>query len=126
MGVLKLLARRLIVALLTSPSFSTACHDSPRRSRSCREAARTTAKYDLPGPWLKEAVAEAAEELGTSASQFAAFLLAWGMRMYMRRDAALMEQIAQHRRWTRSLRFEYDLDVPRDVKDEIVQVIEVW
>jgi len=83
-----------------------------------KERARMTAKYDMPR-WLKMAVEEAAIECETSASQMAAFLIAWALRLYRRRDVELVDAIWTNRSQARTLRFESNLRIPGQVEQEV-------
>lgn len=75
------------------------------------DMARVRVKYDLP-PDLKESIETAAAEVGTSASQLAAWLLAWGMQAYQGDDPQLRDAIEAHKRRARALRFAWDLALP--------------
>jgi len=83
-----------------------------------KDRQRTTAKYDLP-KWLKEAIIEAAQKTETSASQMAAFLMAWGLRLYLRRDVEMVDAIWMNKEKSATLRFESNLNIPREVEREI-------
>lgn len=75
------------------------------------DQARVRVKYDLP-PELKQEIEQAAREEKTSASQLAAFLLAWAMREYAGGSEELREALADAARPSRALRFERDLELP--------------
>jgi acyl-CoA reductase-like NAD-dependent aldehyde dehydrogenase len=70
-------------------------------------------------PWLKDAVEAAAEHHSTSASQMAAFLLAWGMRLWMEDNADLLDELLSNLNESKTLRFDRNLDIPRAVERAI-------
>ena len=67
-------------------------------------------------PWLKEAVEAAAYHHSTSASQMAAFLLAWGLRLWEQSDSELTDELLSHLRESKTLRFDRNLDIPQSVE----------
>jgi len=88
-----------------------------RRSMTAKEryeAARVRAAYDCPR-WLREAVKRTASERGTSASQLAAFLLAWGLVELQENDE--LRDMLWRSKDARpdALRIEYDLEIPDDL-----------
>jgi len=66
-------------------------------------------------PWLKDAIEAAAEHHDTSASQMAAFLMAWGLRLWMQSDAELIDELLSNLKPSKTLRFDRNLDMPREV-----------
>ena len=78
-----------------------------------KDQARVRVKYDMPEE-LKRAIEEEAalEGIDTSASQFAAFLLAWAMKEYRAGNAEIHETIKNSLTLARSLRFTSNLDIP--------------
>ena len=70
-------------------------------------------------PWLKEAIEEAAFENNTSASQMAAFLMAWALRLYHRRDVELVDALLENKEPARTLRFDRNVNIPRAVERDI-------
>jgi len=79
--------------------------------KQVKDRARVRVKYDLP-PLLKTAIEAEAKGWGTSASQLAAFLLAWAMREYNAHNDGLRQAIREARTPTKTLRFTYDLAIP--------------
>lgn len=83
-----------------------------KKQRKDRERIRV--KYDMP-PELKERIETAAASERTSSSQLAAFLLLWAMDQYEDRDsatgAALREMVFDAKEVSRSLRFEWNLNL---------------
>lgn len=76
-----------------------------------KDRQRVRVKYDLE-PELKSRIEQAAAAEGTSASQFAAFLLDWVMARWQAEgpDDELHELVYQAKTPSRSLRFEWDLE----------------
>lgn len=93
----------------------------PTSRKQQRDRARVRVKYDLP-PALKEAIEAAARapEVDTSASQFAAFLLAWAMKAYQDADTTLQEAVSNARGTARTLRFSNNLEIPPQWLEELV------
>lgn len=81
--------------------------------KQIKDRDRVRVKYDLP-PLLKAAIEAEAKGWGTSASQLAAFLLAWAMREYNAHNDGLRQAIREARTSTKTLRFTYDLEIPGD------------
>jgi hypothetical protein len=79
------------------------------KQRKDRERVRV--KYDLP-PELKADIEAEAKGWGTSASQLAAFLLAWAMKEYHARNDGLRQAVREARTPAKALRFTHDLEIP--------------
>lgn len=79
------------------------------KQRKDRERVRV--KYDL-APELKAAVELGAEREATSASQFAAFLLAWGVREYHAGNAEMRSALDDGKTPSRTPHFAKNLDAP--------------
>jgi hypothetical protein len=76
------------------------------------DAERVKASYDCPR-WLREAVKQAASERGTSASQFATFLLSWALAELERGNEELRDLLWRSREARPdALRIEYDIEIP--------------
>jgi hypothetical protein len=82
-------------------------------ARQRQDRARVRVKVDLPAV-LKAAIDAGAEELDTSESQLAAFLLAWGLRAYRAGNADLCAAIKENTTRARALRFAHGLEIPDD------------
>jgi hypothetical protein len=80
-----------------------------------RDRARTRARYDVP-QIIKESVEAAAEDpdIDTSASQFAAFLLAFALVEYYRGNETIQRMLYEGLTITRSMNFSRDLDIPSE------------
>lgn len=83
------------------------------KQRKDRE--RVVAKYDLPD-WLKSQVEAEALEEETSASQLAAFLIAWALRDLRQKDKQIVDALFEAKRPSRSLRFGSLVEIPREVE----------
>jgi len=94
--------------------------DNPARltKKQREDRARTRVRYDVPA-WLKAAVEDVAAGQETSASQAAALLLAWSLKLYRDRDPALLDAFFDNRKPSRTLRFEYNVNIPRAIETEI-------
>jgi len=79
--------------------------------KQLRDRARVRVKYDLP-PSLKKAIEDEAAGWETSASQFAAFLLAWAMHEYHAKNEGLRQAIRKAQTPAKALRFVNDLEIP--------------
>jgi len=83
-----------------------------KKQRKDRERVRV--KYDVPAE-LKQRIEDAAASERTSSSQLAAFLLQWAMEQYEDQDsatgAALREMVFDAKEMSRSLRFEWNLNM---------------
>lgn len=79
------------------------------KQRKDRERVRV--KYDLD-PALKAAIETAGRAEGTSASQLAAFLLAWAMKEYHAGNAELRSALDAGKADARTPRVAYNLDTP--------------
>lgn len=79
-----------------------------------RDRERVRVKYDMPRE-LKEKIEEAAKAEGTSASQFAVFLLDWIMNRWEAGEdqneigLRVWELMQEHKVPSRSMRFEWNL-----------------
>jgi hypothetical protein len=83
-----------------------------------RDRARCRAAYDVP-PRVRAAVKRIAEEEMTSASQAAMVLLAWAIRAYGAEDEELLNAFYLGREPSDSLRFEYNLELTRDLSEAL-------
>ena len=76
-----------------------------------KDRQRVRVKYDLD-PALKATIEATAKAEGTSASQVAAFLLAWGMKEYRAGNAELRSALDAGRSNARTPRVANNLDAP--------------
>jgi len=79
------------------------------KQRKDRERVRV--KYDF-APDLKAAIETAAKAEDTSASQLAAFLLAWAMKEYHAGNTEIGAAIRAARTMARTPHFAYNIDAP--------------
>ncbi|MBN2390742.1 MAG: hypothetical protein JXR84_08465 [Anaerolineae bacterium] len=74
---------------------------------------RVRAYYDLHAQEMDDVVAEIADSLHTSKSQVASYLLAFALNAYCRSDD-LWEMMTDAKSPSRSLRYEWELEIERD------------
>lgn len=76
-----------------------------------RDRDRVRVKYDIL-PEMKAAIEAEAKEIDTSASQVAAFLLAWALNEYAAGNSDLRQALRDARMTARTLKFSYNLTIP--------------
>lgn len=76
-----------------------------------RDRDRVRVKYDVL-PEMKTAIEAEAKQIDTSASQFAAFLLAWALREYAAGNVDLRQGLRDAKMTARTLKFAYNLTIP--------------
>jgi hypothetical protein len=81
-----------------------------RTSRQAFDAARVRVRLDVPEV-VKARLAEVASSEGTSSTQLGAFLLAWGLVLYLSGDEDLRAYLGDHCAVSRALRVAVDLDL---------------
>jgi hypothetical protein len=83
------------------------------------DAERVRVTYDCPR-WLRAAIKARGKMLGTSASQFAMILLAWGLAEYLGGNDELREVLAEAKVLRPdALKIDCDLEIP----DRLLRVI---
>lgn len=76
-----------------------------------RDRERVRVKYDIL-PEMKLAIETEAKLVDTSASQLAAFLLAWALKEYAAGNSDLRQAVRDARMAARTLKFSYNLTIP--------------
>ena len=79
-------------------------------ARTRWDTGRVRLRLDVPG-WLREAVIEMAGAEDVSISQLAAFVLAYGVRLYQRGDPDLGALLANNKGVSRSLKWGHQVDL---------------
>ena len=78
-----------------------------------RDRERVRVKYDIL-PEMKAAIEAEAKEIDTSASQVAAFLLAWALKEYAAGNADLRQAVRDAMMTARTLKFAHNLTIPEE------------
>jgi NADPH-dependent glutamate synthase beta subunit-like oxidoreductase len=81
-----------------------------RKQKTDRKRIRV--KYDLD-PALKGAIEREAKRIGTSASQYAAFLLEFAAKEARAGNAEIIEAVANGKSESATMKFEWNLDSPK-------------
>jgi len=76
-----------------------------------RDRDRVRVKYDIL-PEMKAAIEAEAKQIDTSASQLAAFLLAWALKEYAAGNPDLRQSLRDAKMTARTLKFSYNLAIP--------------
>lgn len=81
---------------------------------------RVRAYYDLHAQEIDDAVAAIAAEIGTSKSQIASFLIAYGLHRFITDDGERIgNTLVDGRNPARTLRYEWDVELPAAWIEEI-------
>lgn len=81
---------------------------------------RVRVKYDID-PELKRVIEVEARRQGTSASQLAAFLLAFSVTEARKGNAEIRQALAEGRSPSNNMRFDWNLDAPEAWKIDAAQ-----